>query len=311
MSKKSEIYSLISKLDGYEGYIDPDTLQSFSDKLFKILIKTIPDKLYRFRSVNKDNIISFSSDEIYLNFPSNYNDPSDCMLHVDPEKVVEVIFADSSLDENTVSGNEFIPSQDYIKSMKAADYGIDTIQRVREGVKVACFSEDVISPLMWSHYADSHRGFALRYDVKSFNSCNSDDCEYAQYCHSSSIPLFPVYYKNKRPDTTPYACACALGVKNDIIGIDDYYPIPLLPLIQKGKDWAYEKEWRYICRNINNQSIEFKPDAIYFGDQMNPRDKKHLAKIAVSKGIEMYDMYIDYYEQDFEMGFREYLEDIE
>ena len=33
-------------------------------------------------------------------------------------------------------------------------------------VKVACFSERVDSSIMWSHYADSHKGFCLEYKVK-------------------------------------------------------------------------------------------------------------------------------------------------
>lgn len=31
---------------------------------------------------------------------------------------------------------------------------------------IACFSESIESVLMWSHYADSHKGFALEYDFR-------------------------------------------------------------------------------------------------------------------------------------------------
>lgn len=58
---------------------------------------------------------------------------------------------------------------------------------------IACFSEDVRSILMWSHYAENHTGFCLEYPVININQLS----DYKNY-HG----LYPVQYNNKLADQT-------------------------------------------------------------------------------------------------------------
>ena len=37
-------------------------------------------------------------------------------------------------------------------------------------VKIICFSEVYDSMLMWSHYADNHKGFLLAYDINDLKN---------------------------------------------------------------------------------------------------------------------------------------------
>ena len=39
------------------------------------------------------------------------------------------------------------------------------IYEMKKKFRVACFTENNIFPLMWSHYADSHKGLCLEYDL--------------------------------------------------------------------------------------------------------------------------------------------------
>ena len=38
---------------------------------------------------------------------------------------------------------------------------------LRRSTFIACFSETVNSVTMWSHYAHSHKGFVLEYDLRN------------------------------------------------------------------------------------------------------------------------------------------------
>lgn len=52
--------------------------------------------------------------------------------------------------------------------------------------KITCFSKDPLNLLMWSHYADKHRGYVSIYavnDIKKINLCHFFDVDYD--CYSS------------------------------------------------------------------------------------------------------------------------------
>ena len=309
MRKRSTVYNLIKKLDGSERPVDLRKIDTYSVKVLNILDEITPRKLFRFRAVRDYNIDSFAKGYVFLNSPESFNDPTDCMLYVDPEQVMMSLLSDIPPDEYQMIKDKPIPNERLIKRLNAVNYGIDTIQRVREKVRIACFCESILSPLMWSHYAENHKGFALRYDMSKFTGCEDDSCSCSSLCHRAGFPFYPVFYKNTRSDTTGYACACAL---NEYMGFSaGEHPIPLLPLIQKGKDWSYEKEWRCICRNSEIEKMYFEPDAIYLGNQINDSDRKELIEIATSKGIEIYDMFIDYYDSKFIMESRPYNKEAE
>lgn len=91
---------------------------------------------------------------------------------------------------------------------------------------VLCFSLDWHNPLLWSHYADRHRGLALGFDV-------------------SEEILKPVSYVNARPLLTELN----LQVANWL-------------LFTKYKDWRYEKEAR-IFTTLQDRDPK---TGLYFGD---------------------------------------------
>ena len=80
----------------------------------------------------------------------------------------------------------------------------------------------------------------------------------------------------------------------------------------KSDIWAYEKEWRMIDstpRDITDErasAISYKPVAIYYGRHMSSGDKKKLHEVAKEKGIQEFEMYLDYSSKKYEMLYREY-----
>ena len=152
---------------------------------------------------------------------------------------------------------------------------------------VVCFSERVDSILMWSHYADNHKGFALGYDLRPCLLPNSDN-----------LGLFPVMYSEKRYDASEllYWFLCSL-MKIPAHNQDMMSSIKLL--LYKSSDWAYEQEWRLINStpkdlfNGRAEPVMIRPNSIYYGCRI-PHDKyTRLHEIAVEKGLEEHYMIVD------------------
>ena len=62
-----------------------------------------------------------------------------------------------------------------------------------KSIHVACFSETKESILMWSHYADNHKGFCVEYDFKELGISNP----FARF-------IFPVIYTDTIFDMKDY-----------------------------------------------------------------------------------------------------------
>lgn len=95
-----------------------------------------------------------------------------------------------------------------------------------------CFSRDWRSPLMWSHYADRHRGACLSFEV------NDKICQ-------------PIHYSRKRPRAIQRSIESGRDpVPEEIIGW----------LNTKFSDWNYEREIRLVCpllEAINDGNLYF------------------------------------------------------
>lgn len=110
-----------------------------------------------------------------------------------------------------------------------------------DNLGIFCLSANWNNVLMWSHYADNHKGFVIGFDT---------DHPYFKY---SKFNLKPVHYTNKRPTSSPS---------------DDF----IKNLIYTKADiWSYENEWR-ICKEANEATktifenihlFEFPTDSIY------------------------------------------------
>lgn len=84
---------------------------------------------------------------------------------------------------------------------------------------IVCFSKRWINPLLWSHYADKHKGFALGFDIPK-------------------NVLFKVKYRKERP-----LCTWIRYPE------DDKQTLPYTEELIRVKflSWKYEEEFRYGC----------------------------------------------------------------
>lgn len=165
---------------------------------------------------------------------------------------------------------------------------------------IACFSEDVKSILMWSHNADSHKGFALECD---FRPTLTKPLERGA--------LYPAVYLDERYDASLYITWQFMHVLGFHAKSPDITAFSKVAL-HKSQVWEYEREWRIIDPGphypIHHSPtvILYKPVAIYYGNNI-PNDKKGcLHLIAIVKGIKEYKIDVDETSKVYEMRVRAY-----
>lgn len=296
----------------------------------------MPNSLFRFRRSDERSIDAFKRDIIYAVTADRFNDPYDTLVGYDLEGVnkgVDAVLNIESLAQIKTwleQGNDFpdfikqlLPEEmlaSYKRNLLLVDDFGEIEVRVNEGrhrlislietffpilaeaakkfTSIACFSERVQSILMWSHYADSHKGFALEYNFRPTLDKPI-----------GNVGLFPVIYEENRLDISLYvvwAFLLIMGVRIKNPDISSYIKSALV----KSADWAYEREWRMIDfspRDYFDDSasvIPFKPSAIYYGMNIPIEDKRKLHRIAQEKGIKECEMFIDYSSPLYEVQYR-------
>src|SRR5437764_2784903 len=129
-----------------------------------------PPRLYKYQPFNAQTLTNLQRASIWFSAPINVNDPYDCAAWVvQADEIGEVDFARLT---KYVSGpvpaltarlppaelrESFVPSAHRVYDERRAT------QREQRGI--ACFSATVTDIMMWSHYADGHRGFCLEFDT--------------------------------------------------------------------------------------------------------------------------------------------------
>ena len=285
---------------------------------------------------DEKQIEAFKNDIIYAVTADRFNDPYDTLVRYDKEAItqyVNIMTSCKSLEglktwfengnelsdevkrelpegmaesfkENLLAVNDFSELENSIENSRSLMIAqVETYfpilsEMCKKYSAIACFSESVDSMLMWSHYANSHQGFALEYDFRP-----------TLEKPISNVGIYPVIYDNVRQDVTQYMAwsfVRMMGIQAANPDCSMYLKIAL----HKSSVWSYEQEWRMINmtqRDItdkNPSTIQYKPVAIYYGHHISGNRKKELHQIAQEKGIREYEMYIDYSSEQYEMRYR-------
>jgi len=104
--------------------------------------------MFRFRAINKHLLDSLVNSKIYFAEPTCLNDPFDCR--------VEVL---KSLDNAIIKSSP--ENRETLKKLRQMPGFFEKVQADISQVGVCSFSLELTNPLMWSHYADQHRGLSL------------------------------------------------------------------------------------------------------------------------------------------------------
>jgi hypothetical protein len=186
-------------------------------------------------------------------------------------------------------------------------------ETLRKNVRIICFAEEHLSMLMWSHYADNHKGFAIIYDRNVIENAENYTIN-GELIRKKPI-LRKVTYAEKQSDLTD-EIEEYIRVNRMVNYLDEVVPpTPNLSqdklrrvITEKSPDWSYEKEWRVIPRHISleNESnlgyMSIKPKGIILGSMCSDENQRQIIEICDKKSIAVFKAVLNYWEPGYKLG---------
>lgn len=167
-------------------------------------------------------------------------------------------------------------------SVKEADQAINEIEKTIANMSdnlflIGCLCTDYKNRLMWSHYADSHKGFCVEYDFSG-----KDKLAFINH-------PFPIHYSECRP-LIPWDAA----VENTTDKLKETSTEIMLGLLAKDSAWEYENEWRILISSNESPNLKMpKITCIYLGTNISEINKRKILRIAKERNILVKQMKID------------------
>lgn len=190
----------------------------------------------------------------YIPSFSELNDPFDCNLPFDVDDEKHCLFLMKEFSETDIDDSFALwllskGDQDYktriLTWLNDTEVRRQLYHKLFNAYGVVSFSkkEGVLShPLMWAHYADSHKGICLEFESYDL------------------LILKEVHYGDQLPKVN------VLKVDNENVG-DIFW--------HKGSMWSYEQEIRYVTTSPEAKKLPFPSEslkAIYFGANTDWKD---------------------------------------
>jgi len=231
--------------------------------------------LYKYRVMDKYSKEMIRNRKIYFANPKQFNDPFDCQFNVilggtdkDKKAYFRSVASRFSPAGTTRKERDVMVARhmrNARKNPRELARGLrDYLYSQASKIGVYSLSEVPDDILMWSHYADSHKGFCLRFK-------NKDDCT---FMHRA----VPIEYSDKYP--------CISAIKDE--DIDQIKK----SLLTKSKRWGYEKEWR-IIEHVKGPGVQQFPanvlSGVIFGCKMPEKDRKKISDWCGDQKISLFE----------------------
>ena len=206
--------------------------------------------LYKYKPINQFTLDIIANDRIFYPLPGSFNDPFDtkcsfknksALTQTADEKKIAQAFPDENPSDITVFTRTDLTQEIDVFKNRLNNFGILSLTGNAKNI------------LMWSHYADSHRGVCLIFDT-------SDDTN-----------IFGQAIKVQYQHEYPVINIMDLNNHNNTINM----------ISVKSIDWGYEKEWR-IIRGISvggDGYFDIEPKSltgIILGSHITEKDEKRV-----------------------------------
>jgi hypothetical protein len=215
--------------------------------------------LYRYRAFSKYSVEDILNKKLTLTNISEYNDLFDSAIQMSDDEIeylmrkriadIEKLNIDKIAKQNLIYAD-----RETLKENQSEYFNLNSFLKIY----TCCFTMSNNSVLMWAHYADSNKGFALGYDFNNTSQIRKNT-------------LFPILYTDEPIQMTDL-------VYDEGRNLADYPQdtAVLSAILHKYSAWQYEQEWRLVtildCSNdikFHNKRIQIQnvdnPFAIYFG----------------------------------------------
>ena len=206
----------------------------------------------------------------YYNANGNFNEiisKIDKSNIIDYDMILLYLFI-NSLVKNIIKGETNIVVSKAIREEYSSH-----MNRLKMFFGSTCFATNPYLQLMWSIYADCHKGFCIEYDIKP------DVVKYNDIYEN----LFPIIYSKVR-STLPSKI-----LENNYLNLtEDYlWNIYLCGALRKSIDWVWQDEWRLLLPFQKKVNIEFFPiSKVFLGNKMSTENKKLIIDICNGRKID-------------------------
>jgi hypothetical protein len=218
-----------------------------------------PPYIYKYCPINNDLWKNILNNQIWVSNPTEFNDPFDCKLQILPfeNEKEKRILVEKLIEWEAIQQKD---KKKFLESdIEEFNSIIESLINVHNSMGIACFCIDKKHKrnenlLLWSHYADSHKGVRLKFDIL-------DDILYMfelKYLRNPILNLRKVNY-----------------IKEYLIlnYIKDSVDLSIKLLSTKSECWDYENEARIISQKSG--PVKFRKKAlseIVFGCKLKPTD---------------------------------------
>ena len=198
--------------------------------------------------------------EFYFSDPKHFNDPADCRIGIYDALKTAVNLAQK--EDSTVKSK--------LQKLGALDKLFRQIENDVKRAAVFSLSREENNVLMWSHYADSHKGFSVGFRLSN---------EFTKYNKENAIiGTEEVYYWKDNP-FVKYFIAFAKCAKPPEWR-EFWLYLLTMGLVAKSVAWKYENEVR-IIRGMPGK-VNYSPDElreVIFGLNLTPKKRETIKKL--------------------------------
>lgn len=223
--------------------------------------------LYKYGYLNKCSEELFSKPQVWFSTPSQLNDPFECRPWYTFEGNAEQI-VESARKMLRKQNHDLTPhmatAQAVALILEDRHRDPEVQKRAREvearwlaKVGLFCLSRVRDNILMWSHYADQHRGYCLQFEATDHTHMGNN--------------LFLIPMTNQLSSFT-------LAKSSEHVQ---------LIYLSKHSGWAYEQKWRIIDTKNRSGLHSYPPEllrGVIFGLQMPDSDKTHIREWVKQRG---------------------------
>jgi len=249
------------------------------------VLPELPTHLYKFITWEKEyHKRMIEENEIFFTSAKNFNDPFDSSVPLrydlgTEEQIFELYKTHvklqhpnlNSTEVERVAINEMRINK--IKDPKIIESNLDYQRRwAIEKYGIFSMTTENKNILMWSHYADSHKGICLRFNCSRFLDFIRNDC----LRNELLIVWDKIDYQTEYPLLNPFELN-----DNEVV---------LKSLLIKSCNWKYENEFRFILFDNPDRALIIPDgiiDQIIIGCNILSENKNKLVELAKLKKIEL------------------------
>lgn len=207
--------------------------------------------IYKYRQGSEQDLINLENNVLASVKYYMFNDPFEYQLSIDSEYIKNYC--------HSILGN--VIDYESPEFLLCYDEIIKIVNDLTKRYNICCLAEEKESLLMWSHYANEHRGYCIEYNIFEVQKMN---------------PVFsPVMYSDNMP----------------IIFREDMLDQLNRGNYTKSLYWSYEKEWRIVTQyNKEVQLLKMpKATAIYLGCRASNDLKEKLSKYCKHNNVDLFE----------------------